>query len=262
MITTRKAADRGHFDFGWLDTRHTFSFGEYADPRHMGFGPLRVINEDRVRAGEGFGTHGHRDMEILTWVLSGALEHKDSLGSVGVLKPGIAQRMSAGTGIRHSEYNHSPTEDVHFLQIWIVPAVRGAEPRYEDREFPSEGRRDRLQLLASPDAADGSLSLHQDARVYVAALGGGEGGCPCPGAGPQGLGAGRPRRGLPARRGRQRNADGPGRRRRGVPRRRAGPRPPGGIPGRDPPLRPPLRTGRPRPERPRHSVIVAARPEN
>jgi redox-sensitive bicupin YhaK (pirin superfamily) len=170
VIAVRKAADRGRFDFGWLDTRHTFSFGEYRDERHMGFRSLRVINEDRVRPGGGFGTHGHRDMEILSYVLSGALEHKDSLGSTGVLRPGDVQRMSAGSGVRHSEYNHSGSEEVHFLQVWILPDRRGAPPRYEDRRFPLEGRTNRLQLIASPDAADGSLSLYQDARVYAAVL--------------------------------------------------------------------------------------------
>lgn len=170
MITLRKAADRGRFDFGWLDTRHTFSFGEYMDPAHMGFRSLRVVNEDRVKPGQGFGTHGHRDMEILTWVLSGALEHKDSLGTVGVLKPGDAQRMSAGTGIRHSEYNASDKEPVHFLQVWIIPDAKGVPPRYEDRHFPLADRRNALRLIASPDEADGSLSLHRDARVYATVL--------------------------------------------------------------------------------------------
>jgi redox-sensitive bicupin YhaK (pirin superfamily) len=170
MVTLRKAKDRGSFDFGWLDTRHTFSFGEYNDPAHMGFRSLRVLNEDRVKPGMGFGTHGHRDMEILTWVVDGTLEHKDSLGTVGILTPGIMQRMSAGTGIRHSEYNGSKTEPVHFYQIWIVPGKQGAAPAYEDRLFSAEGRRNKLQLLASPDGAEGSLILQQDARAYAVDL--------------------------------------------------------------------------------------------
>lgn len=168
MVTLRKSGDRGHFDFGWLDTRHTFSFGEYQDPAQMGFRSLRVLNEDRVQPGKGFGTHGHRDMEILTWVMEGSLLHKDSLGTVGNLTPGIMQRMSAGSGIRHSEYNGSDSEPVHFYQIWILPDRAGAAPAYEDRAFPPEGRRNRLQLLASPDGRDGSLKLFQDARAYVA----------------------------------------------------------------------------------------------
>lgn len=170
MISVRKAAERGSFDFGWLDTRHTFSFGDYYDPAHMGFRSLRVLNEDRVKPGQGFGTHGHRDMEILTWVLSGALEHKDSLGTVGVLKPGDAQRMSAGSGIRHSEYNSSAKDPVHFLQVWIVPDKQGVAPRYEDRHFPLADRRNALRLIASPDEAEGSLSLYRDARVYATVL--------------------------------------------------------------------------------------------
>lgn len=170
MITVRAAADRGHFDFGWLDTRHTFSFGEYLDPRHMGFGSLRVLNEDRVTPGQGFGAHGHRDMEILSYVLSGELSHKDSQGNIGVIKPGDAQRMSAGTGIRHSEFNASPTEPVHFLQIWILPDRLGATPRYEDRAFPADRKQNRLCLIASPDGAEGSLSIHQDVRVHATLL--------------------------------------------------------------------------------------------
>lgn len=170
MITVRAAADRGHFDFGWLDTRHTFSFGEYLDPRHMGFGSLRVLNEDRVKPGQGFGAHGHRDMEILSYVLSGELSHKDSEGNSGVINPGDVQRMSAGTGIRHSEFNASPTEPVHFLQIWILPDRRGVTPRYEDRAFPADRKRNRLCLIASPDGAEGSLSIHQDVRVHATLL--------------------------------------------------------------------------------------------
>lgn len=170
MITLRKAEARGRFDFGWLDTRHTFSFGEYHDPAHMGFRTLRVINEDRVKPGQGFGTHGHRDMEILSYVLAGELHHKDSQGNVGTLKPGWVQRMSAGTGIMHSEFNGSGNEVVHFLQIWILPAQRGIAPRYEDREFPREERKNRLRLIASPDGEAGSLTLEQDARVYATVL--------------------------------------------------------------------------------------------
>ena len=170
MITLRKSGERGHFNHGWLDTRHTFSFADYHDPHHMGFHSLRVLNEDRVRPGEGFGTHGHRDMEILTWVLEGALEHKDSMGTVGVLKPGDLQRMSAGTGIMHSEYNGSQKEPVHFLQIWILPRDRGIQPRYEQKHFPAAERTNALRLLASPDGRDGSLSLNQDAHVYTASL--------------------------------------------------------------------------------------------
>jgi quercetin 2,3-dioxygenase len=170
MIRVRHASERGHADHGWLDTRHTFSFADYYDVEHMGFRALRVINEDRVRPGAGFGRHPHRDMEILTWVLDGALEHQDSTGARGVIRPGTVQRMSAGSGVVHSEYNHSQAEPVHFLQIWIQPSVHGAAPRYEDREFPAAGRADRLQLLASPDGAEGSLDIYQDARVYVTEL--------------------------------------------------------------------------------------------
>lgn len=170
MITVRKAADRGSFDFGWLDTRHSFSFGDYHDPDQMGFRALRVINEDRVKPGQGFGKHGHRDMEILTWVMEGALEHEDNTGTHGVIRHGDVQRMSAGTGIMHSEFNGSKQEPVHFYQIWIVPDRRGAPPRYDDKGFPAEGRSNRLQLLASPDGAGGSLTLHRNVRVYAADL--------------------------------------------------------------------------------------------
>jgi redox-sensitive bicupin YhaK (pirin superfamily) len=171
MITVRKAEDRGHFDHGWLDTRHTFSFADYHDPDHMGFRALRVVNEDRVRPGEGFGTHGHRDMEILSYVLSGALAHRDSIGGEGVLRPGEVQRMSAGTGVRHSEFNGSREEPVHFLQIWLLPDRPGHEPSWEQKRFPEEERRGCLRLVASPEAADGSLAIHQDARVYATLLG-------------------------------------------------------------------------------------------
>lgn len=170
MISVRQSKDRGHFDFGWLDTRHTFSFGEYHDPKQMQFRALRVINEDRIQPGQGFGTHPHRDMEILTWVLEGALEHKDSLGSGGVIRPGELQRMSAGTGILHSEFNASATEAVHLLQIWILPEGKGLAPRYSQTEFPPEGRRNRFQLLASRSGREGSLDIHHDAELRVADL--------------------------------------------------------------------------------------------
>jgi quercetin 2,3-dioxygenase len=170
MITLRPAAARGHFDFGWLDTHHTFSFGEYYDPAHEQFHALRVLNEDRVAPGQGFGTHGHRDMEILTWVLSGALEHKDSLGTHGVIRPGEAQIMSAGTGIQHSEFNASTGEPVHFLQIWMLPERRGLPPRYGQLAFRDEILRNGLGLIASHEGADGSVKIFQDLNVYVARL--------------------------------------------------------------------------------------------
>jgi redox-sensitive bicupin YhaK (pirin superfamily) len=170
MIRIRKAADRGHADHGWLETYHTFSFADYYDPDHVGFRDLRVINEDRVQPGQGFGMHGHRDMEIVTYVLEGALEHKDSLGNGSVLRPGEFQRMSAGTGVRHSEFNPSASEWVHLYQIWLLPAERGIEPSYEQRAFPVEQQQGRLRLVASPDAADGSLTIHQDAKIYLATL--------------------------------------------------------------------------------------------
>lgn len=170
MITLRPAGSRGHFDFGWLDTHHTFSFGDYIDPEHTEFRALRVLNEDRVQAGKGFGTHGHRDMEILTWVLSGALEHRDSLGTDGVIRPGEAQVMSAGTGIRHSEFNASATESVHFLQIWLVPEQQGLPPRYDQVAFPEAELRNALRLIASPDGEKGSVHLFQDVKVYAARL--------------------------------------------------------------------------------------------
>ena len=170
MITLRPSGSRGHFDFGWLDTHHTFSFGEYFEPEHEGFHALRVLNEDRVLAGKGFGTHGHRDMEILTWVLSGALEHRDSLGTHGVIHPGEAQVMGAGTGIRHSEFNASATEPVHFLQIWILPERAGLSPRYDQVAFQEMDLRNSLRLIASPDGAQGSVKLFQDVRVYASRL--------------------------------------------------------------------------------------------
>jgi len=163
MIIPRPSNKRGHFDFGWLDTRHSFSFGEYRDPAHDQFRALRVINEDRVKPGQGFGTHGHRDMEILTWILSGALEHQDSLGNRGIIRPGEAQRMTAGTGVRHSEFNPSSDEAVHFLQIWLLPERQDLEPGYEQIAFPEEALRNHLRPIASPDGREGSVSWHQDA---------------------------------------------------------------------------------------------------
>ncbi|MDQ1557583.1 MAG: quercetin 2,3-dioxygenase [Pyrinomonadaceae bacterium] len=170
MINVRNAAARGHFNFGWLDTYHTFSFGEYYDPRNMGFRALRVINEDYVRAGHGFPTHPHRDMEIITYVLAGALEHKDSMGNGAVIVPGEVQRMSAGTGVRHSEKNSSAEEDVHLLQIWILPQEQGIQPGYEQKMFEADEKRGRLRLIASGDGREGSVTIHQDAQLYAALL--------------------------------------------------------------------------------------------
>ena len=170
MITLRPAAERGVANFGWLDSRHTFSFGGYRDPEHMGFGPLRVINEDRVQPGQGFGTHPHSDMEIISYVLEGALEHKDSIGTGSVIRPGDVQRMSAGTGILHSEFNHSKTEPVHFLQIWLIPERQGIKPGYEQKRFEDADKRGRLRLVASPDGQEGSVSVHLDARLYASVL--------------------------------------------------------------------------------------------
>lgn len=170
MIQIRKAEDRGHFDHGWLNTYHTFSFADYHDPNHMGFRSLRVINEDVVQPGQGFGTHGHRDMEIVTCVLEGTLEHRDSLGNGSLIRPGELQRMSAGSGIRHSEFNPSATEAVHLYQIWLLPEQRGLTPGYEQRTFAEEEKQGRFRLAASPDGSDGSLTIHQDARLYLAAL--------------------------------------------------------------------------------------------
>jgi hypothetical protein len=170
MIAVRHAAERGTVNLGWLDSRHTFSFGHYYDPDHMGFGPLRVINEDRVRPGAGFDTHGHQDMEIISYVLEGALEHKDSIGTGSVIRPGDVQVMSAGTGIRHSEFNHSKREPVHFLQIWVLPNRKGLPPRYDQKSFPASEKRDRLRLVGSPDGRDGSIVIHQDAEIYDALL--------------------------------------------------------------------------------------------
>lgn len=174
MIAIRRAQERGHADHGWLDTRHTFSFGDYHDPRFVGFRALRVINEDRVQPGRGFPTHGHRDMEIISYVLEGALEHRDSLGTGSVIRPGDVQRMTAGTGVRHSEFNPSHTEPVHFLQIWIEPSARALAPGYEQRIFTDAEKRGRLRVIASPDGREASVSIHQDASVYAALLGPGE----------------------------------------------------------------------------------------
>jgi quercetin 2,3-dioxygenase len=167
MQQIRRSDERGFADHGWLKSFHTFSFADYFDPRHVEFGPLRVINEDRVQPGAGFGTHAHRDMEILSYVLSGALSHKDSMGNGSTIRPGDVQRMSAGRGVQHSEFNASNSEPVHFLQIWIQPQQRGIEPGYEERHFSAQQRRGRLCLIASPDRADGSVLIHQDARVYA-----------------------------------------------------------------------------------------------
>ncbi|MBI3067652.1 MAG: pirin family protein [Betaproteobacteria bacterium] len=174
MITLRKSEERGHADHGWLDTYHTFSFADYYDPREMGFGALRVINEDRVEPGTGFGRHGHRDMEIITYILEGALEHQDSMGNGSVIRPGDVQRMSAGHGVLHSEYNPSREEPVHLLQIWIEPDVRGVTPGYEQKHFAPAEKQGRLRLIASPDGRDGSVAIHQDARVYATLLDGTE----------------------------------------------------------------------------------------
>ena len=170
MIDIRRSGERGQADHGWLDTRHTFSFSGYHDPRFMGFRSLRVINEDRVQPGQGFGTHGHSDMEILTVVLEGALQHRDSMGTGSIIRPGDVQRMSAGTGVQHSEFNASRTDPVHFYQIWILPERRGIKPGYEQKAIPAEERRGGLRLIASPDGAQGSLTIHQDARLYAGTL--------------------------------------------------------------------------------------------
>jgi redox-sensitive bicupin YhaK (pirin superfamily) len=175
MIQTRLSADRGHARHGWLDSFHSFSFADYHDPDHMGFGPLRVINEDRVQPGRGFGAHSHRDMEIISYVLAGGLAHRDSMGNGSVITPGDVQRMTAGTGVTHSEYNASDSEVVHFLQIWIEPAQRGIEPGYEEKRFDAASKRGRLRLIASPDGADGSVTIHQDARLYAGLFDGAEG---------------------------------------------------------------------------------------
>jgi len=166
MKEIRRSNERGAADHGWLQSRHSFSFAEYHDPRHVHFGPLRVINEDRVQAGAGFGTHSHRDMEIVSYVLEGSLAHKDSTGTSSVIRPGDVQRMSAGTGVSHSEFNASKTEPVHFLQIWIIPEKTGIPPSYEEKHFDPAERRGRLRLIASPNQADGSVLLHQNVRIF------------------------------------------------------------------------------------------------
>jgi redox-sensitive bicupin YhaK (pirin superfamily) len=174
MIDIRHAEERGTANFGWLESRHTFSFGDYYDAKQMGFGPLRVINEDRVSPGQGFGTHGHKDMEIISYVLEGALEHRDSIGTGSVIRPGDVQVMFAGTGIRHSEFNHSKTEPVHFLQIWVVPDREGIAPRYEQKTFADADKRGRLRLVGSSDGRDGSVVIHQDVKLFAAILKTGE----------------------------------------------------------------------------------------
>jgi redox-sensitive bicupin YhaK (pirin superfamily) len=172
MLTVRKAGERGHANHGWLDTYHTFSFADYHDPGEMGFGALRVINDDKVEPGQGFGTHGHRDMEIITYVLEGALEHKDSMGNGSIIRPGDVQRMSAGTGVRHSEFNPSREERVHLLQIWIEPRITGVRPSYEEKQFGTAEKKGQLRLIASPDGREGSVTIHQDAYVLAALLDG------------------------------------------------------------------------------------------
>ena len=174
MLAIRHAEDRGLANFGWLNSRHTFSFGRYYDPQFMGFGPLRVINEDRVRPGQGFDTHGHSDMEIISYVLDGALEHKDSMGNGSIIRPGDVQRMTAGTGVRHSEYNASDTDPVHFLQIWILPEKDGLEPGYEQKAFSDDEKRGRLRLVGSRDGRDGSVTIHRDVDLYATLLGDGD----------------------------------------------------------------------------------------
>jgi redox-sensitive bicupin YhaK (pirin superfamily) len=170
MITIRQSSDRGAVNMGWLDARHSFSFGSYHDPDHMGFGPLRVINEDRVQPAQGFGMHGHRDMEIITYIIEGALEHKDSMGNGSVIRRGDVQRMTAGTGVMHSEFNHSDEALTHLLQIWILPERNGLEPGYEEKSFDEGAKRNRLLLIASHDARDDSLKIHQDVDLFASIL--------------------------------------------------------------------------------------------
>jgi redox-sensitive bicupin YhaK (pirin superfamily) len=170
MITIRKAEERGHFDFGWLNTYHSFSFDEYYDPKHTRFRTLRVINEDFVQAGHGFPTHGHRDMEIVTYILQGALEHRDSMGTGSIIRRGDAQRMSAGTGVTHSEANPSQDEPVHLLQIWIIPREQDLQPEYEEKKFSDDEKRNRLRLIVSPDGRNGSVKIHQDAKIFASLL--------------------------------------------------------------------------------------------
>src|SRR4051812_17316824 len=167
MLTLRKAGERGYADHGWLKSFHSFSFAGYYDPKHMGFGNLRVINEDRIAPGTGFGTHGHRDMEIISYVLEGNLAHKDSIGNIKGIPPGDVQRMSAGSGVTHSEFNHAPGEETHFLQIWIEPSQRGIAPGYEQKSFADTEKRGKLRLVASPDAAEGSVTINANARLYA-----------------------------------------------------------------------------------------------
>jgi len=174
MIALRSSGERGHANHGWLDSYHSFSFADYYDPQHMGYSSLRVINEDYVQPGKGFGTHGHRDMEIITYILEGALEHKDSMGNGSVIRPDDVQRMSAGTGVQHSEFNPSPSEVVHLLQIWIEPDVTGIKPSYEEKHFDAASKRGKLRLIASRDGRDGSVTIHQDASVYAALIDGSE----------------------------------------------------------------------------------------
>jgi len=174
MMTLRRSAERGYADHGWLKSFHSFSFANYYDPQHMGLGNLRVINEYRIAPGTGFGTHGHRDMEIVSYVLAGSLAHRDTLGNVKAIPPGDVQRMSAGSGVQHSEFNHAEGETTHFLQIWIEPNVRGIEPGYEQKTFADEQKRGKLRLVASPDGADGSVLIHADARLYAGLFDGGE----------------------------------------------------------------------------------------
>jgi quercetin 2,3-dioxygenase len=174
MQEVRRSSERGHVDHGWLESYHSFSFADYYDPEHVEFGALRVINEDRVRASAGFGTHGHRNMEILSYVLAGQLAHKDSIGNGSTIRPGDVQRMSAGSGVRHSEFNPSATEPVHFLQIWIQPNVQDIDPSYEEKRFAESEKRGRLRLIAAPDRAEGSVLIHQDARVYAGLIDGAE----------------------------------------------------------------------------------------